>query len=360
MADLSFLGPVVSGVSSIIGNLQSGKNVKKQIQAQQHENALNRQFNASEAQKNRDFQSAQIASYRDYNSPANQMKMMQDAGLHPMAALGQLGGIDPGTTSGAQASTSNSISPVGYQPLDMTATSQQLASARLMNAQADKAEADADLAEQQSITDQALRDGLVTLNNIEVEFKKGFNEKELQRLSKVIRQMDQDFEYSKELMNNIIAKTAGVRKDNLVKDLDYAFKSATQNARIQKEIAENKITQFQFKKMVAFYTYEIASMKADIDLKTQQAIQASSMGKYLDERSETEQSMRGINYNIAVDQHRRFRFDLQLDEDFSRIERTLGIESVAGKGVIDLLNGFSDAVDMYRSMRGRPRVGFRR
>lgn len=76
------IGAATSLFGSIFGNSQSSSNVDKQIAAQRQENALNREFNANQAQIAREFdanfQRELIQSYRDYNTPQAMMKRLQD------------------------------------------------------------------------------------------------------------------------------------------------------------------------------------------------------------------------------------------------------------------------------------------
>lgn len=332
MDPLTLIGPAVSGVSSIIGNLQSSKNVKRQIEAQQRENALNRQFNASEAQKNRDFQSAQIASYRDYNTPANQMKSMQDAGLHPMAALGTLGATDPGTTSGAQASTSNSISPVGYQPLDMTATSQQLASTRLLNAQADKTESEAKNLDARTLTEDQIRSGLVTEKNLQVELGKlavSLQEKEIEYFRYKFQEAEQMIENSKAELQEIVARTANIKSQTISNNIDNAWKSKTFETRVKQESARLGIMESEYKYLVASFSFRLMNLQADTTSKLASAFQASSLGMYMQNKGFLESdeyfSFKGGRLRMLNNENDRLEFDLSSDKKFRGVERTMGI-----------------------------------
>ena len=97
-------GAVVNGISNAIGARRNYKyNLKLQQQSQQ--------FNAQEAQKNRDFQQQMFDETNQWNSASAQVQRLRDAGLNPYLMMN---GGDAGTATspqGAQASSSaNSFS----------------------------------------------------------------------------------------------------------------------------------------------------------------------------------------------------------------------------------------------------------
>ena len=97
-------GAVVNGISNAIGARRNYKyNMKLQQQSQQ--------FNAQEAQKNRDFQKQMFDETNQWNSASAQVQRLREAGLNPYLMMN---GGDAGTATspqGAQASSSaNSFS----------------------------------------------------------------------------------------------------------------------------------------------------------------------------------------------------------------------------------------------------------
>lgn len=97
-------GAVVNGISNAIGARRNYKyNMKLQQQSQQ--------FNAQEAQKNRDFQKQMFDEANQWNSASAQVQRLREAGLNPYLMMN---GGDAGTATspqGAQASSSaNSFS----------------------------------------------------------------------------------------------------------------------------------------------------------------------------------------------------------------------------------------------------------
>ena len=92
-------GSIVNGISNAIG---SRRNYKYNLRLQQQ----SQQFNAQEAQKNRDFQKQMFDETNQWNSASAQVQRLREAGLNPYLMMN---GGDAGIASspqGAQASSS--------------------------------------------------------------------------------------------------------------------------------------------------------------------------------------------------------------------------------------------------------------
>ncbi len=102
----------LSALTGFLGSGMSNKSVKRSIKAAKEINQINNEFNASEALKNRDFQTSEREASQQwnldqwnrenaYNDPSAQRARMEAAGFNPYNV-----NIDPGSgsTSGAQSS----------------------------------------------------------------------------------------------------------------------------------------------------------------------------------------------------------------------------------------------------------------
>lgn len=102
----------LSALTGFLGSGMSNKSVKRSIKAAKEINQINNEFNASEALKNRDFQTSEREASQQwnldqwnrenaYNDPSAQRARMEAAGFNPYNM-----NIDPGSgsTSGAQSS----------------------------------------------------------------------------------------------------------------------------------------------------------------------------------------------------------------------------------------------------------------
>lgn len=118
---LSFLGS--SSGSSLLGALGDVGTSLINVNAQKKENQKDRDFNAEQAEINRNFQSKeaeeayerQVEFYETHQSPAAMVQQYKDAGLNPMLASGSVGGASStpvaSSPSGSAASSSSSSLP---------------------------------------------------------------------------------------------------------------------------------------------------------------------------------------------------------------------------------------------------------
>lgn len=128
MADSLYnIGSAVSGVLSGLGSVAAATTNKKiakwSIAAQKEENDKTRAFNSAEAAIARQFsadqanlQYSRVLEQNEYNSPAQQIKRLKEAGLNPNLAYGDLSSgmqMSGGTAAtGTAASSNGSVSPV--------------------------------------------------------------------------------------------------------------------------------------------------------------------------------------------------------------------------------------------------------
>ena len=95
MGALPIVSDIASGVSAVtgIGSAISGANYNdKALQLQQQENALNRQFQSQEAEKERSFAAGQTQQLLQYNSAPAQVERLRQAGINPATAFSNSAG----------------------------------------------------------------------------------------------------------------------------------------------------------------------------------------------------------------------------------------------------------------------------
>lgn len=262
------VGGFVSGVSN--------------YNAQKSENQKNRDFNALEAQKNRDFQQRQITEYRNYNSPINQARLMQEAGYHPMTALGQFGQMDAGLTSGSSASSSGSFSPVDY---GISNTANLLQNSPLVKAQEKKIDAEADEAaanakkiEVDRTTNELMQNDVVTLANLQVTYQKFKNEEQAQKVAVLYATMNEQIETYKQNLNNLITQGKILNSQHIAQNLENYFNSDTYEARVQQVKDQSKITHAQADAITRRVSLELALMASQLKVNDATAFATRQQG----------------------------------------------------------------------------------
>lgn len=178
-------GALIGGITSLFGgkktndtslkvarenNQFNAAEAEKARKFNSQEAALAREFNAAEAEKQRAYNTAMYEKSLAWRSPANQIKLMQEAGLNPLNF--QQGSVsDSAPTSSAAsgpAASGPSASSAGLpqlrNPIDASAFSQiasALSDVRLKEAQANQADA-------VTLTEQIMRNGKVELQNSQI------------------------------------------------------------------------------------------------------------------------------------------------------------------------------------------------
>ena len=116
MDPLSIISSVGGSVSSIANLFGVNSSLRKQIQAQRQENALNRQYNLMLARLQNKWNIDQWQRENDYNSPTAQMARYRAAGLNPNLIYGQqnTAASSPTLTAGAS-SAPQDMSAIGQK-----------------------------------------------------------------------------------------------------------------------------------------------------------------------------------------------------------------------------------------------------
>ena len=145
---MSWIGQAITtGVDllgGLISNNSSKKNAERAIRAQQEENQKNRDYNLMLAQQQNAWNVEQWERENEYNTPANQMARMKEAGINPDLAVGggaqSLSAASPQMTAGAP-STPADMSALGQVPTLGQAIQSAMRSS-LLGAQIDNIRAD--------------------------------------------------------------------------------------------------------------------------------------------------------------------------------------------------------------------------
>ena len=128
---MAIISGLLGAATSLIGTYQQGKNIDKQIAAQQEENRKNREYNLMLANLQNQWNVEQWERENEYNDPSAQMSRYVKAGLNPDLIYGQgansISARSPELTAGAPSS------PVDMSALGQKPTIGQAATMALQN-----------------------------------------------------------------------------------------------------------------------------------------------------------------------------------------------------------------------------------
>lgn len=133
---------LIGGASSLLGSLFGHNSNKANNKLTAQENQKNRDFSHDEAELAYQRQRTLIQEERDYNSFANQRKLMQEAGYNPNMFVGGNAGtaVATNSTNAPQASTPSTLSYSNAGDLmaaqNIANIGQSMANIRLINSQA--------------------------------------------------------------------------------------------------------------------------------------------------------------------------------------------------------------------------------
>ncbi len=241
MGILSLAGGVIGTIGNLIGTNMANKTNQginksnNEFNAQEAEKA--RDFNASEAEKNRQFQQEMYQKSLDWRSPANQLKLMQEAGLNPINFQnGTVSDSAPtgSAASGPAASAAGAI-PVQnpFSPAAFSQITEALSNAKLKEKQGNEIDA-------RTVTENAMRDGKVELQNSSIQLNlanESLTKAQEQKLGKEIIKMDYEMQMLLEQCKKLQADTDLVTFQSRYEQLK-GDEQAKINSRLDEKINE--------------------------------------------------------------------------------------------------------------------------
>lgn len=175
--DIAIIPALIGAIGTIgaagLGAAANNKNVAQ--------NQMNNDFNAREAQKARDFQLEMWNKQNEYNSPANQRRLLAEAGYNPYLGYDSNTGVagSTGSTSQASAASPLAVNPEVYSELgsQLGRAGQMLYQERESNAHVKALQGEADVTRAQAL--QVFSN--IDWGKLSPEYKKWIRETGLQR-----------------------------------------------------------------------------------------------------------------------------------------------------------------------------------
>lgn len=303
---VSGLGGALSGVaggfigsagSKLIDGLFGSDPNKQNKEIMQMQN----QFNAQEAQKNRDFQLQMFNRTNEYNSPKAQMQRFMEAGLNPDLMYGNgASSIAAQSPSGSQASGSSPIAAVDMQQRAANVALTQ-AQTRLIEHQADNLDADTGKKDAETAGiltfnefQPMLLDGYIRMNNVNIDLGKAKTDwtraDELKLYNQSI-EISTNVGVLNETMNKLRSEVQSMQVDNL--DKIFRMYLDSEQFKINYQEALSRIGLNNAKAHLSYK--EAQSIAMDLYFKSQ--LKEKGINPYIDEHNESVWRKFGLMWN---------------------------------------------------------------
>lgn len=260
---MGFFTPQVA--SSLVSGIFGMFGQSRQIKAQQRENELAFQRNKALAQLQNQFNIDQWHRANAYNSPANQMKLLKQAGLNPDLAMNG--------TSGMTAATSPSMSAgTPYAPVDHTLGGTRKTFGDIFNTIMQNRLLESQIGKTDSEKTGIDIDNKTLFEMNQAELKQyysniGLNEKQIEMMTKQIEKLDVDMKQSLQQIELLKSQIDFTDTQTWSTKINTALKE--KEVEIQQALADSniKMNNTQIHKIMQMLPYEIASL----DMNNQEA-----------------------------------------------------------------------------------------
>lgn len=230
-----FFGTALGVASSLLGSLFSKKSSDKQLQMQVQENQKNRDFNAEQADIQRQFITKQISDQNAYNSPSAVVERLKSAGLNPNLAYQSIGaGQQISNYQGSAASSNGSVGAglpdfSGFNSLMQAAQIQS--NIKLQESQANKNDADAENTREDTATKKInnnflpqILEGQINLQGSQIELNTSqlnLNSAEIRKIEATINNLNTNIEEMRSQinLNNINAEQISKSMPDILREL---------------------------------------------------------------------------------------------------------------------------------------------
>ena len=266
-------GDLLGGVTSIAGSIANAVTSKKARKWQSQENERQRQYMSELANRQNQWNLEQWNRENAYNSPKNRMKLLREGGLSPDLMYGQGAGSLQAASS-PQLTAGEAAPPMDYSKfipnLELSSIAQNMANARLLNAQANKVNSETEGQELTNFYQSVLNKYIdeekrqhITLKYGEITLQGQMSEQmaaQVNLLNKQGEQIDQ-------LMEESDKRIEKMDNDMQLDWLRYYLDAEQTKELIRKIAAEADLTEEQARMYVVKTQAEINGINADIAYK---------------------------------------------------------------------------------------------
>lgn len=320
---LSSLGGAVAGFpgaligsagSKLIDGLFGSDPNKQNKEIMQMQN----QFNAQEAQKNRDFQVDMFNRTNSYNSPKAQMQRFMEAGLNPDLMYGNgASSIAAQSPSGSQASGSSPIAAVDMQQRAANVALTQ-AQTRLIEHQADNLDADtvkkgaetAGILTYNEFQRQLLQ-GQIDLNGVQIKLGQSqiaLNDQQAKVLYETVTKIQKETLVLDKTLDELSAKIRNLDADTALKKIQEVFERESLQPRLDEIASRIGVNKAQVINLIE----SLAIQRAGLEIQ----------GRLADSQIE----LNNANKTFITTSNGRLQYDFEIDQgqhsgSFRELER---------------------------------------
>lgn len=264
---MSWIGDAINGAGTLLDFIGQGKNIDKQIWAQQQENRKNREYNFMLAQQQNKWSVEQWERENEYNSPKNQMARLKEGGIHPGLAytngVHNISASSPSMTAGAP-STPADMSVLGQKPTLGQAMQMALAN-EMTRAQIDNIKADThgkDILNDSNKLDVETKRTLSTLMGSASDWLEDSNVMHNQ----LVRSKLSEFAKVQQEFENARDANPGISADSAMKKIEKLFKQDEVEAIVKDLKNKANISEQDAKFALESYTQRLLGFEAEQDL----------------------------------------------------------------------------------------------
>lgn len=280
------VGSLISGLGSLfgagLGAISGSHNASKSLSAQRRENELNRQHNLKLAQLQNKWNMEMYDKNNEYNSPIEQRKRLQAAGLNPDLMYSGSGGLvaaqAPPMTAGEGSHSSVNPSIAPYDAAgninNMFDNAVKMAQVGLIKAQTKKVDAEGDSA----ISDAKFRDSLnqsqLALNGANISYINGqlrLTDAEITKVTPYINNLNASTSSIEENLSLIRQQAASLGEDVVYKRIQNQFASKEMQARIDNLCSQTGFSKAQTVRALTLLSHEVLNLDADTSNKYAQS-----------------------------------------------------------------------------------------
>lgn len=304
---MPWLGSAISSIGSLLGGLLgSSQQLKQQREAQkwnQHvlntqinENAANRNFNAAQAELNRNFQSQMVDKANRFNSIENQVGQLRAAGLNPALAYSGNNFAPMSVPSGSSASASGNVSPGSYPIVDAATPTleglRQMAEIKNIEAQTRKLDAEGSILESDAKFRDAINQntldighGTILINSKQLQL----TDEEISKCRMATKELESKIDLYAEQRDFLKVSIEGAKIENVIKSITAFYKSREYEATIDYIVSQTNKNRAEVKEILDTLPHKIANLKSSTALNYQLAVTQSQLASLYGVQITTEQ-----------------------------------------------------------------------